>query len=74
MTEIKECFSEYRQEKINFQITMGNKAECTLVGKGTIVFQLESGENFCATNVLHVQILGMKLIYVSQLQGKGYEI
>ena len=46
MTGIRGCFSEYREEKMNFQITMGNKAKCTLVGKGTIVFQTESGNGF----------------------------
>jgi len=54
MTGIRECFSKYREEKMNFQITMGNKAKCSPVGKGTIVFQTESGERFHATNVLHV--------------------
>ena len=74
MTGIRECFSEYREEKMNFHITMGNKAKCTPVGKGTIVFQIESGERFRATNVLHVPGLGMNLLSVSQLQGKGYDI
>ena len=44
MTGIKECFSEYLEEKMKFYITMGNKAKCTPVRKGTIVFQIESGE------------------------------
>ena len=74
MTGIRECFLEYREEKMNFQITMGNKAKCTLVGKGTIVFQTESGERFRATNVLHVPGLRMNLLSVSQLQGKGYDV
>ena len=39
MTEIRECFSDYQEERMNFQITMGNKAKCTPVGRGTIVFQ-----------------------------------
>ena len=38
MTRIRECFSDYQEERMNFQTTMGNKAKCTLVGKGTIVF------------------------------------
>lgn len=38
MTGIRECFSDYQEERKNFQITMGNKAKCTPVGKGTIVF------------------------------------
>ena len=53
---------------------MGNKAKCTPVGKGTIVFQTGLGEWFRATNVLHVPGLGMNLLSVSQLQGKGYDI
>ncbi len=43
MTRIQEYFSDFQEEKMNFQITMGNKAKCTPVGKGTIVFQTESG-------------------------------
>lgn len=59
---------------MNFQITMGNKAKCTLVGKGTIVFQIGMGEWFRATNVLHVPRLGMNLLSMSQLQGKGCDV
>lgn len=59
---------------MNFQITMGNKAKCTPLGKGTIVFLIETGERFHATNVLHVSRLGMSLFSVSQLQGKCYDI
>ena len=59
---------------MNFQITMGNKVKCIPAGKGTIVFQTETGEWFCATNLLHVPGLGMNLLSVSQLQGKGYDI
>jgi len=50
---------------MNFQITMGSKAKCTPVGKGTIVFQTETRERFCATDMLHVLGLGMNLLSVS---------
>ena len=73
-TGIRECFSYYWEEKMNFQITIGNKAKCTPVGRGTIIFQTETGEQFCATNVLHVPRLGMNLLSVSQLQSKGYDV
>jgi len=53
---------------------MGNKEKCTPIGRGTIVFQTEIGERLCATNVLHVPGLGMNLLSVSQLQGKGYDV
>jgi len=53
---------------------MGNKAKCTPVGKGTIVFQTETGERFRDTNVLHVPGLGMNLLSVYQLQSKGYDV
>ena len=59
---------------MNFQITMGNKAKCTPIGKGTIVFQTKTREQFRATNVLHVPGLGMNLLSVSQLQIKGYDV
>eukprot|EP00253_Pinus_taeda_P032414 PITA_32414 len=74
MTGIWECFSDYQEERITFQITIGNEAKCTLVGKGTIVFQTETCERFRATNVLHEPGLGMNLLSVSQLQSKGYDV
>ena len=74
MTGIRECFSDYQEERMNFQITMGNKAKCTPVGRGTIVFQTEAGEPLRATNVLHFPGLGMNLLFVSQLQNRGYDV
>ena len=53
---------------MSFKITMGNKEKCTLIGRGTIVFQTEAGNKLRANNVLHVPELGMKLLSVSQLQ------
>eukprot|EP00253_Pinus_taeda_P003147 PITA_03147 len=74
MTGIRECFLDYREEKMNFQIAMGNKAKCTPVGRGAIVFQTKSREQFHATNVLHVPGLGMNLLFMSEFQGKGCDI
>ena len=74
MTGIRECFSNYQEERMNFQITMGNKAKCTPIGRGIVVFQIEARDRLRATNVLHVPGLGMNLIYVSQLQNKGYDV
>ena len=37
-------------------------------------FSNRNREQFCATNVLHVPGLGMNLLSVSQLQGKGYGV
>ena len=71
MMRIQECFSSYQEEKMNFQITMGNKAKCTPVGRGTIVFQTEAGDRLQDTNVLHVPGLGMNLLSVSELQIKA---
>ena len=68
MTVVWECFSDYREEKMSFKITMGNKAKCTPIGRGTVVFQTEAGNKVWATNVLHVPGLGMNLLSVSQLQ------
>lgn len=60
--------------KMNFLITMGNKAKCTPAGRGIVVFQTEAGERLRATNLLHVLGFGMNLLYVSQLQNKGYDV
>ena len=64
MMGVRECFSNYQEEKMNFKITMGNKAKCTPVGRGTIVFQTEAGNKLRATNVLHVPGFGMNLLSV----------
>ena len=70
MTGVRECFSSYQEEQMNFQINMGDKAKCTPVGRGTVVFQTEPGNKLRATNVLHVSGLGMNLLSMSQLQNK----
>ena len=35
---VREYFSSYKEEQIDFQITMGNIMKCTPVGRGTIGF------------------------------------
>ena len=67
MTGVRECFSSYQEEQMNFQITMGNKAKCTPVGRSTITFQTEAENKNQATNILHVPGLGTNLLSVSQL-------
>ena len=42
MMGARECFSNYQEEQMNFKITMGNKAKCTPIGRGTIVFQTKA--------------------------------
>ena len=74
MTGVREYFSSYREEQMNFQITMGNSTKCTPVGRGSVVFQTEAGTNVRITDVLHVPGLGMNLISIYQLQDKGYDI
>ena len=74
MTGVWHCFSDYQEEQMNFKITMGNKAKCTPIGRGTVVFQTEAGNKIRATNVLHVPGLGMNLLSVSQLQNRGYDV
>ena len=74
MMGVRDCFSDYQEEQMNFKITMGNKANCTPIGRGTVVFQTEAGNRIRATNVLHVPGLGMNLLSVSQLQNRGYDV
>ena len=74
MTGVQECFSSYREEQMNFKITMGNKEKCTPIGRGTVVFQIEAGNKLRATNVLQVLGLGMNLLSVSLLQNRGYNV
>ena len=74
MAGVRDYVSDYQEEQMNFKITMGNKSKCTLVGRGTIVFQTEAGNRIRATNELHVPRLGMNLLSVSQLQNRGYDL
>jgi len=74
ITGVREHFSSYQEEQMDFHITMGNRTKCTPVGRGTIAFQTEVGTIIRATNVLHVPGLGMNLNLVSQLQDKGYNV
>jgi len=46
--------SNYKAMEIGFQIQMGNKSKCTLVGRGIVTFQRESDKNINVTDVLHV--------------------
>ena len=39
MTGVREHFSSFREEEMTFDIEMGNKSKCTLVGGGTVTFQ-----------------------------------
>ena len=74
MTGVWECFSDYQEEQMSFKITMGNKAKCTPIGRGTVVFQTEAGNKIWATDKLHVPGLGMNLLLVSQPQNRGYDV
>ena len=74
MTEVREYFSSYNEKQMDFQITMGNRMKCTLIGRGTIDFQRESGVSTRTTDVLHMLGLGMNPISVSQLYDKVYDV
>lgn len=62
MTRVREYFSSYKVEQMDFQIIMGNRTKCTPVGRGTIDFQGGSRASTNVTDVLHVPGLGMNLI------------
>ena len=65
ITGVREYFSSYREEQMNFEITMGNSMKCTPVGRGSVVFQTETETSVRITDVQHVPGLGMNLISVS---------
>ena len=74
MTGAREYISSYKEEQMDFHITMGNITKCTPVGRGTIAFQMEVGIKIQGTNFLHVPGLKINLISVSQLWDKGYDV
>ena len=38
MIGVREYFSNYKEEQMDFQITMANRTKCTRAGRGTIDF------------------------------------
>ena len=70
MTGVREYFSSYRKEELNFLIEMGNKAKCTLVRRGTVAFQRESGKNISFADVLHMPGMDKNMISILMLQDK----
>ena len=42
MKGVWDYFCDYQEEQMNFKITMGNKAKCTPIGRGIVVFQTEA--------------------------------
>jgi len=42
MTGVREYLSSYKEEQMDFQITIENRMKCTPVWRGTIDFQRES--------------------------------
>lgn len=62
MTGVREYFSTYQEEQMDFRFIMGNRTKCTPIGRGTIDFQTEAGTSTRADDVLHVPRLGVNLI------------
>jgi hypothetical protein len=59
---------------MDFDIEMGNKSICTLVGRGTVTFQRELGKTFILTNIFFIPRMTKNLIAVLAIWDKGYDV
>ena len=74
MTGAKDQFTQFSDRQINLEVELGDESIVRAVGVGTISFQRESLPPLAVSEVLCVPSLRKNLIFVSTIEGKGYEV
>jgi hypothetical protein len=74
MTGDRESFSDLEEKDLRMHIEMGDDGRYNANGIGTITFKRESGKPFQLKNVMHVTGVKKKLVLVTMLQDKGYDV
>jgi len=74
MTGVRDQFTLFFERKLNLEVELGDDGIVRAVGEGTISFQRESLPPLKVTEVLYVPGLKKNLIFVSTIEGKGYEV
>jgi len=73
MTGDKDLFSELEEKSLKMHIEMGDEGKYSVTGVGTITFQREHAP-LTLKNVMYVIRLMKKLVFVSMLKDKGYDV
>ena len=74
MTGDKEFFSDLEEKDLQMHIEMGDDGRYSETGIGTITFERESGNPFLLKNAVHVIGLKKKLVSVTMLEDRGYDV
>jgi len=74
MTRNKKYFNKLLENDMQFDIEMGDDGKYWVKGTGTVRFERESGNPLYLKDVLYVLGLKKKLISISTLEDKGYEV
>jgi hypothetical protein len=74
MTCFKQNLVNYRDEKFNVKVELGDDGTYAIKGVGSTSFQLQSGNLFHVEEIIYVPGLKKNLILVSVLKSKGYTV
>ena len=74
MTRDKELFSDLEEKDLQMHIEMGNDGRYSATEIGTITFERESSKPFQLKYVMHVLYLKKKLVSVTMLEDRGYDV
>jgi hypothetical protein len=74
MTSAQQLFSSLTEQDSGVQLELGDDAKYSVVGIGTIPFQLESGNSLDVNDVLFVFGLKKKLLSISVIEDKGFVV
>jgi hypothetical protein len=73
-TRFKQNLVNYRDNKFNVKVELGDDGTYNIKGFGSASFQLQSGNVFHIDEILYVPRLKKNRISVAVLQSKGYSI
>ena len=74
MTGAKDHFTQFSNRRINLEVQLGDERIVRAVGVGTVSFQRESLPPLSVSEVLYVPGLRKKMIVVSTIEDKDYEV
>ena len=74
MTGDKEIFSDLEEKDLQMHIEMGDDGRYSATEIGTITFHRQSGKPFQLKYVIHVPYLKKKLVSVTMLEDRGYDV
>jgi len=74
MTSDKSLFSTLEEKDLQILIGLGNDEKYNVSGVGTVIFQREHGARPTLTDVKYVPGLKRKLVSITMLEDRGYDV